>query len=301
MRFCLLLVLFGSIGCGGMEKAQFAVSEKSMDKSTSGSNGWDSNTMDADSTKDGMTKSKSIAQTRKIIYTASVEIVVELFDGVEKKIDALVKSHQGFISSANLGRMRGERRSGSWTVRIPVDEYDAFLGAVGDIGVPASLNQSASDVTEEFVDLEARITNKKKLEARIIELLEQRDDEIKNVLEVERELARVREEIERMEGRLRYLKDQTSLTTVTITVREERDYVPPQEPTFSNRVSKAWTSSLVNCRRSIENFAVYAVANIIGFLIFLIGLFIAIVVLRRLYRSSRKTTNADPHETSPQS
>lgn len=300
MRIWLLTLLLFCLGCGQFEKTMDA--RRAPEKSES-LPGWSSDSEVAGSdgdTASQMAKANNVAKNRKIIYTATMEVVVEIFDGVEKKIDTIVKKHQGFVASANLGRMRGERRNGSWTVRIPVDQYDSFLGAVGDIGIPASLNQTASDVTEEFVDLEARIANKKKLETRIIELLENRDDALKNVLEVERELARVREEIERMDGRLRYLKDQTSLTTVTIEVREERDYVPPQSPTFSNRISNAWSSSLTNCRRSLENIAVNIVGNVIGFGFFLIGLFAAFFILRRLYRYSRKSSHSEPHESSPQ-
>lgn len=317
MRTFLTLILICGLGCSMESNADVKSAKSEAMLDSSASMGWepsimppempsDNERMDGQSVGGGSGKALGTSQeipsaTRKIIYTATMEIVVEVFDDVEKKISEMVKKHNGFVSSANLGRMQGERRSGEWTVRIPVDQYDLFLNAAGNIGVPASRNQTASDVTEEFVDLDARIANKKKLEARIVELLDRPDDKIQHVIEVERELARVREHIERMEGRLRYLKDQTAMTTVTLRVREERDYVPPQAPTLSNRVDNAWTTSLIRLRQFGENAIVTIVANAIGFGIFVLGLLIAIPILRRIIRIVKKRRRrSSPTETSHQ-
>ena len=299
--FTWLLVVFVAahcVGCGQMEmkSADNSVSYESAKKyAENPGEGWGH---DFDSSTKSEAEPGQAVTERKIIYTASLEVVVEQFDNVQTKISKLVNQNDGFISSANLDRMTGERRSGRWTVRIPVANYREFLDAVGDIGVPAARNENASDVTEEFVDIEARIANKKKLEARIVELLERPDDKIQHVIEVERELARVREAIERMEGRMRYLADATSLTTVDILVREERDYVPPQALTLGTRINSAWTTSLTNCRRFFEDAVVFIVANAIGFGIFLLVCLIAIPVLRRLWRRWARLGNR--HEpTSP--
>lgn len=313
MRLWITCLLLLASGCG-QQQASFLADNEMMDSSESF--GWSDSHATAEADAD-VTKSiaapqtispqenqsgKSISTNRKIIYTASMEIVVEVFDGIEQKISDLVVQHNGFVASANLGRMQGERRSGYWTVRVPTDQFDSFLNAAGDIGVPASRSQTASDVTEEFVDLQARITNKKKLEARIIELLERPDDKIQHVIEVERELARVREEVERMEGRLRFLTDQTSLTTITLNIREERNYVPPQAPTLGNRVASAWTTSLINCRQFLENAVVFVVANAIGFGLFVLALIIGIPILRRIWKLlKRHLESSAPAETSAQS
>jgi hypothetical protein len=77
---------------------------------------------------------------------------------------------------------------------------------------------------------------------------------------VETELARVREEIERMEGRLRYLKDRVELTTITISAREDVEYVPPQAPTFGGKVAATWGRSLSAMQQAAEGVALAAVA-----------------------------------------
>lgn len=202
---------------------------------------------------------------RRIIYTAELEIVVPSFDGVPAKMKSLVNSCGGYVSSANLDRLQGERRHASWVVRVPVENYDRFLDEVSQVGVPATRNQNAEDVSEQFVDIEARLSNKRKLESRIQQLLERPNDKIQHVIEVERELGRVREEIERFEGRLRYLRDKTSMTTVTIRINEQLEYQPPQAPTFTNRVVSAWSGSTSNFVSFLQNAAVFIAGAIIPF------------------------------------
>jgi len=151
-----------------------------------------------------------------------------------------------------VDRIQGENRTGRWVTRIPVEAFSSFLEELESLGLPDSRRQTAQDVTEEFVDLEARIKNKKRLEERILKLVEERAGKIQEVVEVERELGRVREEIEWMEGRLRYLRNRTSLTTVTINAREEQDYVPPQAPTFGNRIAEGWGGSLDTMLKTVQ-------------------------------------------------
>jgi dihydrodipicolinate reductase len=93
------------------------------------------------------------------------------------------------------------------------------------IGNLESVNVDAQDVGEEFVDVNARMDNARRLERRLIDLLAARTGKLKDVLDVEQALARVREEIERYEGRIRYLKARTAMSTLSVTVHEPRPVV----------------------------------------------------------------------------
>ena len=99
-------------------------------------------------------------------------------------------------------------------------------------------------MSEEFYDVQARLRNKRVEEARLLEVLKDATGKLSEVLEVEKELSRVREEIEQIEGRLRYLTDQTDLSTVTITLREEKNFAPDGPPTVATRLSRALFGSL---------------------------------------------------------
>ena len=200
------------------------------------------------------------ATGRKIIYVAQISLVVEDFSKLESELPQLVKQFGGYLADTTIDRTQGAYRTGQWMVRIPVEYYEEFLLRLEQLGIPEHRTQTAQNVSEEFVDLEARIANKQKLEQRILQLVEDRDGKIKDVIEVERELARVREEIERMEGRLRYLANHAALSTVTINVREEKDYVPPQAPSFTSRIGTAWTNSTQNLLKFGKNTVVELVA-----------------------------------------
>lgn len=198
--------------------------------------------------------------SRKIIYEAEVTLVVDDVATLDSEIVNLVRQFGGYVAEESLDGNTGVQRSGRWRIRIPVGGFDSFIDGVSKLGVAEQRQTRSQDVTEEFVDLEARITNEKRLEERILKLLEDPEGKIKEVIAVEQELARVRGSIERMEGRLRYLSNRTDLTTVTINAREERDYVPPEAPTFANRLTSAWSSSLLGLRTFGENLAVAAVS-----------------------------------------
>lgn len=181
---------------------------------------------------------------RKIIYEARISVVVDDLDEVAATIAARLKEFGGYIAEASVAGAQGEQRTGTWQVRVPVAQFEAFVAALEQAGVVENVSQGAHDVSEEYVDLEARIANQQRLEERIVKLLEATDDKISDVIEVERQLARVRGEIERMQGRLRYLTNRVELTTVTVVVREQHDYVPPVAPTFATRIATAWSNSL---------------------------------------------------------
>ena len=100
---------------------------------------------------------------RKIIYTTTVGLVVEDYRTFEGQLPKLVDRHGGFVASAETNRRYRNRQEGMWVVRVPVDSYGDFLGEVVELGFAESRSENAQDVTEEYVDIEARIANKKRL------------------------------------------------------------------------------------------------------------------------------------------
>ncbi|MEP3901539.1 DUF4349 domain-containing protein [Rhodopirellula bahusiensis] len=206
----------------------------------------------------------------------------------ESELPDLVDQHGGFISNSETNRRYNNRQSGLWVARIPVANYVDFLQGVTGLGFAESRNEDAQDVTAEFVDVEARIRNNKKLEERIITMLEERTGKLSDVLEIERELSRVREEIERMEGRLRVLADRSSLATITIKCREEKEYVPPASPTFSSRIQMSWSESINAMKQTGENIAIAAIALLPWLFVFAVPILVSVAVGRRILRKRSK-------------
>ncbi len=203
-----------------------------------------SDSMRSASSVDGHANPRATSRSSKIIHAADVVLVIDEITKTESQLSELVNRFKGYVGNSQILEPKGQPRSARWVVRIPVDSLDSFLREVVELGTPENRSTNTHDVTEEYVDLKTRIDNKKQLEKRILALLEKSTGDIKDVLTVEEQLARVREEIEKMEGRVKQLDDVTSMTTVAISAREERDYVPPQSPSFSTEISRTWGGSI---------------------------------------------------------
>ncbi|MEX2114495.1 MAG: DUF4349 domain-containing protein [Pirellulales bacterium] len=188
--------------------------------------------------------STSPGADRKIIYNGQIDLVVEDFSGLPERVVELVKKYGAYVASSTLHGVSGSNRRATWTIRVPVDRYEEFVNTAKSLGEVKSVGTTSSDVSEEYYDVEARIRNKTKEEERLLKLLEERPGKLEDVIAIERELSRVREELERMQGRMRVLADLTSLTTVTLSIEEIKDYQPPQAPTLATRVRRSFEGSL---------------------------------------------------------
>ncbi len=204
--------------------------------------------------------STSPAADRKIIYNGQVDLVVEDFTGVPELVVELVKKHDAYVASSNLHGTSGSNRRACWAIRVPVERYEEFMGAAKGLGEVKSVGTTSSDVSEEYYDVEARIRNKTKEEQRLLVLLEERPGKLEDVIAIERELSRVREELERMQGRIRVLADLTSLTTVTLSIEEIKDYQPPQTPTLATRARRSFEGSVSAIQYAGESIVIGAVA-----------------------------------------
>lgn len=197
---------------------------------------------------------------RKIIYTAQIELAVEDFSGVPERVVSLVKKFDAYVAASSLTGSTGDSRHGTWKIRVPVTRFEEFVGAAKGLGELINASTSSRDVSEEYYDVDARIRNKTKEEERLLKLLEERPGKLEDVIAIERELSRVREELERMQARLRVLVDLTSLTTVELSIIEIRDYRPPEAPTLATRVRRSFEASLAALRSAGEGLLIAAVA-----------------------------------------
>ncbi len=156
------------------------------------------------------------AQTeQKIIKESNLRYETQDLDATYQQIIASVKKNKAYVQSDAEGKDYNSLYR-TITVRIPNANFDAFLADVGKgVAYFDRKEISAQDVTAEFIDIEARLKAKKTLEARYLELLS-KANKVSEILEIEKELSVIREEIEAKEGQLKYLQNRVSLSTVTI-------------------------------------------------------------------------------------
>lgn len=167
--------------------------------------------------------------SRKLIFNGTLELLIKDYQAAASGISSLVQSHNGYIAAQNESNLAESHRSGTWTLRVPPDRFDALMAACAALGEVRRREVRVQDVTEEFVDLEARERSKKVEEERLLELLKTASSSLEDVLAVEKELTRVREEIERIQGRLRLLSQQTGYATLTLTI-SQLGITPPERP-----------------------------------------------------------------------
>lgn len=156
---------------------------------------------------------------RKLLKQGTIRFEADDLRETHTFITTLCHEHNAYISGESQNNY-GSRLQQDLTVRIPADRFDAYIGKLEDHAVKVEQkNIDVSDVTEEFIDTEARLKTKKDLEQRYRDLLRQAKT-VSEVISVEAQLANVRADIESMEGRLKYLNDRVSLSTLNITFYE---------------------------------------------------------------------------------
>ncbi len=202
-----------------------------------------------------------------VIRTGEAFIEVEKVDAASLKIRQLAAQVGGYITNSSISGGRDQIRQATFELKIPSPKYDQAADLLSTIGKVETLTSTAQDVGEEFVDVTARVTNSRRLEERLISLLANRTGKLDEVLRVERELARVREEIERYEGRLRYLSARVALSTLTITVHEPAPILgnSPGENPIAAALRRAWKNFITLIAGSIAALGVVVPLALLGF------------------------------------
>jgi hypothetical protein len=199
---------------------------------------------------------------RMVIYNANLRLEVNDFKKSQKTIENLVETLAGYIVRAEIFDSERGRMEGSITARIPQEKFQSFLDKAEEMSVKVhSRNVTGEDVTEEFVDLEARLKSKRLVEERLLAFMKDAK-ETKDLLQISGDLERVQGEIESILGRMKYLENQTSLSTVTLTLFENKVDIPGIEKEELN----TWDKTKKQFMDSI-NFLLAAASGIIVFII----------------------------------
>jgi hypothetical protein len=187
---------------------------------------------------------------RKIRYTSDQSIIVEDFDKAWENLKIAMKEVQAELAQEEIHSSPGAPRFGTWRIRVPVDRMQAFRTKVNSLGEAERNTLQSEDLTAQYYDLEAHITNRNAEREALRDLLKEvGKKDIKHYLEIKRELDSLSDDINRKEGQLRLWKSLTDLTTCTVNLREKQKYIPEEkakdkeDPTFGMRAGKTWSDS----------------------------------------------------------
>jgi Domain of unknown function (DUF4349) len=162
----------------------------------------------------------SMESGRMLVRTGSVSLEVERYRPAAARAEAIAMAEGGYLADAQVSRESGDRDRGTLTFRVPADRFDAVLRSLESLGRLDGASFSTQDIGREYMDLETRLGAKRDTEARLRELLRARTARLSDVLAAEKELSRVIEEREAMQGERRYYDRQRTLSTITVDLHE---------------------------------------------------------------------------------
>lgn len=300
----LLLVLFLLVACGGAPAEQVVARESASEDSSASVEYETSEEAMAEeepmeiegefaneaSASDGSQASQA-ALNRKIIYNASLRLRVDDPRIIAQSLQAVAQRYGGYISHANVYETYEDSYQADVQFRVNAEQFEAALEALRALAIEVIDEQRDSqDVTDQYVDLQARIENLERTESELQILLteaREKTNKTEDILSVFRELTRIREEIEVYQGQLNLLKDSVSLGTINIAL------IPPDAPV--NLVDEGWdpmstvrTSlrTLTEGLQALADFSIILVLNILPFLLIFAAVGYALVRIARWARST---------------
>lgn len=226
---------------------------------------------------------------KKIIKNGNLTLKVEKVDESTKKIDEIVQGLDGEVFSTNFSeRIKGQRR-GKLTVKVPVVKFSEAITKIKNVATQV-VNEitTGRDVTEQYADLQVQLKNKRAEEESFVKILD-RAGKIDDVLAVTKQVARVRGEIERLQGRIKYMNSQTEMSMITVRLSEDVGVTSVGDNWRPWETIKISLKDLVNNIQSlidgIIRFLIVGIPSLIPFVIFLAIIYWAI---KKIYRKIRE-------------
>jgi len=230
---------------------------------------------------DSVAVESPVSPDQKIIRVGSLNIKVSSIDDASEKISQIAKSNEGEIFSSNFYQSGKNVKSGTIEVKVPVGNFEKTFDEIKKIAnLVVRESTSGQDVTMEYADLQIRLKNKQAEEQSFLKILDQ-SGRIEDVLAATREVARVRGEIESLQGRIKYMESQTDRSTITVSLTEDTTI------TFTDtwrpwQFIKETFNGLFKDLQGVVNFIIVLIIRIIPVVI------LYILILFGLYWAGRK-------------
>jgi hypothetical protein len=158
---------------------------------------------------------------RKLVRNATVELEIVSFDDAVQKITAFANEERGYVATTNSQKQANGKLRGELVVKVLPENLHRFLQKIRGLGELKNQTLGTEDVTKSYFDTDARLKNARVMEQRLIDMLKTKTGKVSDLLQVEKELSRVREDIEKMQGELKYWDSQVQFATVTISLAEK--------------------------------------------------------------------------------
>ena len=229
-------------------------------------------------------------RARKVVYTGRIELLVEDFDEGQAKLAEVIESNKAYVARSETKGEPGTPRSGTWTIRVPVAGFDALMDAVAGLGEARKKSKDSDDVTDRYYDTEAEALNLEAREKTLRKLYEETKvaAKVSEIMEVDRELTRVRGDINVRRGQMKRWDNLADFSTLEVAMRDRKGYVPPESPEFTTQIGRTWNSSLEALVSTSKALVIFAVAVAPWLALPLVMTLVLWVMVRLLIRLTRK-------------
>ncbi len=236
--------------------------------------------------------------SRMVIREATLELRADAPQAAAVEVTRAVEKAGGFVVTSDATGTGKDVTRIDVTVRVPSKKFESTLAELRQLGVVLRENITGQDVTEEFVDVTARLKAKRELESRFLSLL-QTAATVEDTLRIEQELSRVRTDIERFEGRARFLQDRVSMSTIRVTATSPFQPADPDSESFSSAIGRAFSDGaglFVDVCGGIIRVAAALLPVGIALGVLLGGLYL---MARLFFRRRPRTTPTTPAASAP--
>jgi len=231
---------------------------------------------------------------RMIVYNAQVQLEVQDADKTSTDIAAIAAQFKGYVSGSNLVRDGRGQMSGTVTVRIPAESLDAAQKQIEALGLKVlSRNKNSNDVTDQYTDLNARLTNLTATEADLRKLMDSttaKATKADDILAIYRELTNVRTQIEQIKGQMNLLEKTSALATLTISLVPHQEVQVLEPDTWlPNKTAAQALKALVQALQGLANLTIWVLLFLLPIVIvLLIPVFVLALILRSFMRRRAK-------------
>lgn len=237
------------------------------------------------------------ANPEKIIYSADVTVESTQFDESLKKLQELIARFDGWVESSSvsganyydISRGSARTRSANYTLRIPSTRFDELMGSLSELGNVPYTHLYTENVTAQYFDVQARLTACQTQEKRLLEMMEVAES-VEDIILLEDRLSELRYQIESLQSSLRNWDRRVSYSTVTLEVREVREYTPetPVTITYGERLARAWRSGLQSVGEFFRDFLLWFVEAVPTLAILAVLFFVLRPFGKKLWRREKE-------------
>ena len=315
----LIVVMLTGCGASASEKADYAITTESYDNSSYATDDLYMNSMAEEPMEDAAveeampeeaieeaeagSQQTELQQTnRKLIKNVNLEVETESFDELYAKVNEKTEALGGYVENSYIyngsSYYGDDTRDASLTIRIPAENLDAFLSEVSEASNVISRNDSVTDVTLQYVDLESKKEALLIEQDRLLELLKEAET-IEDIIALEGRLSEVRYELESMESRLRTLDNQISYSTVYLYIQEVAKLTPVKEQSIGEKIVTGFTESLYGVCEGLLDFGVGFIIKlpyIVVWTIIIIGIIFVIKGIRKVHKKRKAKKQAKKQE-----